>query len=239
MRTASRRFRIALPFCLGALLAPAIASARPSRRAGSSPPANLTVRIDDRAGLSPAGVARAEAIAEHLLGKVQIEPRWLDGRPFREETGSCLAPGSEDVLVLITPRPPAEGGSNPGAAGLAVFSAVDRRGSHIFIFRERLTAATASGLVDAPVILGHLLAHEIGHILMGPGSHSIGGLMAPRWSRADLRRMARGSLAFTSAEGERMRRGLHTVTARVDETGDELTARGCVRRPGSDSVDVS
>jgi hypothetical protein len=167
----------------------------------------LTVRIYDRAGLPPGGVARAEAIAEHLLGEVRIGPRWLDCRPAREETGACPPAHAEDVFVIILPRAPA-GGTNPGAVGLALLPADHRRGTHIFVFQERLAAATDSGLVDTSVILGHLLAHEIGHLLMGPGSHSIRGLMAARWSRADLGRMARGSLVFTSAEGERMRLGL-------------------------------
>jgi hypothetical protein len=168
----------------------------------------LTVRIYDRVGVPPASVARAEAIAEHLLGEVQIGPRWLDCRPSLEETGACPPAGADDIFVLIMPRAPAEEGTHPGAVGLAIQPPDHTRGTHIFIFHERLAAATDSGLVDTSVILGHLLAHEIGHILMGPGSHSTGGLMAARWSRADLGRMGRGSLLFTSAEGERMRRGL-------------------------------
>ena len=205
MRSPSRR--VALSLCLGALLAPAGASARPARRAGKSTPMSLTVRIYDRAGLAPGRVTRAQAIAERLLGAVRIEPRWLDCRPAREESGACPPARPEDVFVVIMPRALA-GERNPGAVGLAVLRADLRRGSHIFIFQERLAAATENGEVDVSVVLGHLLAHEIGHLLMGPGSHSIQGLMAARWSRADLGRMARGNLVFTSAEGQRMRHGL-------------------------------
>ncbi len=55
------------------------------------------------------------------------------------------------------------------------------------------------------LILGHAMAHELGHLLLGTNSHSRDGLMAARWNRDDLARAARGDLLFGPEESRRMK----------------------------------
>lgn len=55
------------------------------------------------------------------------------------------------------------------------------------------------------LILGHVMAHELGHLLLGAGSHSATGLMHVPWHKKELEMVAQGSLLFTSWEGEKMR----------------------------------
>ena len=54
-------------------------------------------------------------------------------------------------------------------------------------------------------ILGHAVAHEIGHLVMGLNSHSPRGLMRSGWKANELRDMAERHLLFSKREGERMR----------------------------------
>ena len=44
------------------------------------------------------------------------------------------------------------------------------------------------------VLLGHIMAHEMGHLFLGPGSHSGRGIMRFPWQKADLERASRGGL---------------------------------------------
>jgi hypothetical protein len=46
----------------------------------------------------------------------------------------------------------------------------------------------------APAVLGHVLAHEIGHVLQGVARHSDSGLMKGRWSLGEMRDIMRGVL---------------------------------------------
>ena len=50
-----------------------------------------------------------------------------------------------------------------------------------------------------------MIAHELGHLLLGTASHSSTGLMSAVWKDPELQQAVRGNLFFTSGEGERIR----------------------------------
>jgi hypothetical protein len=55
------------------------------------------------------------------------------------------------------------------------------------------------------VLLGHLMAHEMGHLLLGAGSHSVSGLMRAHWQQHELELVRQRTLAFTSGQVESIR----------------------------------
>jgi hypothetical protein len=63
--------------------------------------------------------------------------------------------------------------------------------------------------VPSEVLFGFVIAHELGHLLLGPHAHTGVGLMRPVWTRADVvNGVAQGQFRFSAAEGERIRRRL-------------------------------
>jgi len=58
---------------------------------------------------------------------------------------------------------------------------------------------------ETPVILGCVVAHETGHLLLGPNAHSASGIMQARWDRATLDRAMKGSLRFTPEQAKIIR----------------------------------
>ena len=68
------------------------------------------------------------------------------------------------------------------------------------VFMNRVTEQAAVGELSASRMLGHAIAHEIGHLLLGHNSHSPGGIMVAPWSKQDLWRMSKGDLLFTHQE---------------------------------------
>ncbi len=64
------------------------------------------------------------------------------------------------------------------------------------------------------------MAHEIGHLLLGPKRHSRSGIMRARWDQEDLRLAAEARLRFTSQQAELIRA---EVRAR---TGDQQAPQG-------------
>jgi hypothetical protein len=60
------------------------------------------------------------------------------------------------------------------------------------------------------LLLGHVIAHEVGHLLLPNGSHSAQGIMAPYMRRRDLRLAVNGQLRFQPRQGEWMRNVLRS-----------------------------
>ena len=59
-----------------------------------------------------------------------------------------------------------------------------------------------------PGPFGHILAHEIGHVLLGTDSHSPTGLMKPGWNSLDLGAMLASRLEFPRCDSEMIRNNL-------------------------------
>jgi len=57
---------------------------------------------------------------------------------------------------------------------------------------------------EIPVILGNVIAHEIGHLLLGLNSHSELGIMQKQWQRNQVRQAVTGNLLFTEEQGRLM-----------------------------------
>jgi len=57
-------------------------------------------------------------------------------------------------------------------------------------------------------ILGHAIAHEVGHLLLGPSAHSPSGIMRGVWSPDDLKLMSWTYLLFTPSQSDQLRADL-------------------------------
>ncbi|MEZ5360760.1 MAG: hypothetical protein R2748_00055 [Bryobacterales bacterium] len=74
------------------------------------------------------------------------------------------------------------------------------------VFLNRVRSHAEGMGVSEAVLLGHAIAHEVGHLLLGRNSHSVSGLMAAKWEGAALVMAGHGRLAFLSAEADEVRR---------------------------------
>jgi hypothetical protein len=53
-------------------------------------------------------------------------------------------------------------------------------------------------------ILGLVIAHELGHLLLGPGAHSTSGIMEPNWRPKDLDRALQRRMTFAPGQSEQV-----------------------------------
>jgi hypothetical protein len=58
------------------------------------------------------------------------------------------------------------------------------------------------------VPMGHLTAHELGHLLLGAGSHSSSGIMHVPWHKKELEAIAQFLMWFTPSEEGKLRAGI-------------------------------
>ena len=82
-------------------------------------------------------------------------------------------------------------------------SFLDEHGSGIYgdIFFDNVQHMSEAAHVSLGDVLGHVIAHEIGHLLLGKDAHSQTGIMRPRWSKQELKSLAMGRLLFTKEQG--------------------------------------
>jgi hypothetical protein len=166
----------------------------------------IMVHVYNYGAVQPPTVDRAELEARRIFRKAGIETEWFNAVTREGTTSITLckdARGPSHVILEILPRSMKE-----HTFGVAFDDVGQDFGSCAYVFYDSVKKLAARTTVGRDVLLAHLLAHEIGHLLLGPKSHSPVGIMRAEWSAKDLDEAATGGLVFTSTESERMRSGV-------------------------------
>ena len=114
------------------------------------------------------------------------------------------------ITLIIQPRlagPSGHGSRSVMAA--APVSQSDREGS-IYVFYDRVTDVAAMHRADTALLMGIVIAHEMGHLLLHHADHSAEGLMRGVWDADAIRRGAIGLLWFSTPEVQEIRKTLST-----------------------------
>jgi hypothetical protein len=101
--------------------------------------------------------------------------------------------------------------SNQDAMGYAVRDSNDEagRGGMAFVLFDRVEDRASSHHVSISRVLGQVIAHELGHLLLPSNSHSERGIMRAVWN------LRSGLLEyFATAQAEMIRRRLGALTRR-------------------------
>jgi hypothetical protein len=180
----------------------------------------LTVRVYDYAGLSDNTVRNSFALAARFFQRAGLQTRWVQCPTHpgeRQRFPGCRGPASEQDLVLhLCP----ESMEPPSLPPLAYGWAVPEPGAPAHVCVRRVAQAASASLresrpVSLATLLAYVIAHEIGHLLLGPGTHSPGGIMKARWLPGDLHLMEMGALRFQSQQARRMRERLDAQNTRA------------------------
>ena len=184
----------------------------PAARSATADPEtpSITVRTYNLANAPAKDLVQASQVAEEIFKQAGIEVRWLSCAVSLEEartnTACEEATGRHDLDVVVSTasitRP---GMATDASLGFALPLA---RQSQAVVLWERSKKMAASSGVPARIILGHAMAHELGHLLLHSMEHSRTGIMKSRWGKEELRRAESGGLLFTTEQAEAMREGL-------------------------------
>jgi len=109
-------------------------------------------------------------------------------------------------MIVLSPSMSRRQMVSEDTVGTAVVTRCDGGLAYVSFDRVRRVAdASARNAMD---MMGLVMAHEIGHLLLPHGSHSYTGLMRANWDVKDLRLIERADLRFTSAQADLIREGL-------------------------------
>ena len=151
----------------------------------------VSAHVTDYANLSPKQLATAETQATAAFRAAGLDLVWSLA-PFAPPASPAPDSRSTHVRVVIVPREMAEKkcraeGLAAGVMGVAISGATEARGRIAYIFYDRIERVALSLRTPVQRGLGHVLAHEIGHLLIGANSHADQGLMRPNWDPRESR----------------------------------------------------
>ncbi len=185
------------------------AIARPKVDADASEPKaadrdgiRLRVLVCDQAAVATKILEEGHRVASLIFREAGIGLEWLDGREHSVTEARCvlqihccfgkLKSKLHDRTMAFAP------------AG----------GRHVTIFWDRIRVEAAAGSHSEGMLLGYVIAHELGHLLLPPGYHSAYGVMQGRLHYEDLNQARRlGNLSFSEKEVARMQAALRAGLA--------------------------
>jgi hypothetical protein len=171
---------------------------------------NITVWVYDYAQIHHDALVQAKQEATRILRQAGVRIVWVDCPRSAEEADKYPAcrglPGPTQLVLRVLPRSLASGANGhstifgraalPDDGGFALQAGVYAYGA------EELSRGQES---PSAVILGHLMAHELGHLLIGTETRSSVGVMRQEWSVSDLERAGQGRLLFSTKDARRIR----------------------------------
>jgi hypothetical protein len=154
----------------------------------------IVVRIDNDAGVRHADLQFAESRAASVFAKIGVRVTWVDA-------ADAVANRIQPPLTLVIVNASAQRGTALFADALGIAQPSVRR-AHVFYDRVLQTQA----LRPTPMVLGDVMAHELGHLMLLSHKHSREGIMKPA---IEQRLLAIAS--FTSSEAQEIAARIRTL----------------------------
>jgi hypothetical protein len=154
----------------------------------------LAIHVYNYSRLSKVQLDRAEKASAEVFQRAGLETVWVEcpvkeiGRAkFQNRPNEA---GPKDLILKIIPKFDSKReGFTDSLFGFAA-------GFQVTIVCDRVEETAKNSECPPSKILGLMIAHEIGHALLGPDSHSPTGIMRPLWRADDFRMATRQSLRF-------------------------------------------
>ena len=204
----SRGWRLGIRLSLGLVLvwAPlALGQERPLGPEGSE--LRIAVRVFNFAPISERDLEAASQITTEILRKAGVNPDWeFCNAAEGELPEACNAPlGADEVAMRIVRRPKlTKGALGCAECGTAIEDS-SGRGTYATLIYDCFNLLPRAEDLLPSFILGTLMAHEIGHLLLAGKDHSPRGIMRPQMREQDWQLAAVGALGFTPDQAGRIR----------------------------------
>lgn len=164
----------------------------------------MAVTVCDRSAVKSETMETAKEAASRVFHRAAIDIDWID---LPAET--CALPTMARALtVIIAPHSPPDW-TSPDAMGFAPAGTGDRPRVYIFmnLIKEFISYFGLPTGEDRSlgIVLGHAIAHELGHVLIPGDAHSALGIMSARWNYEHWRAAMSGTLLFIPKQETIMR----------------------------------
>jgi hypothetical protein len=172
----------------------------------------ITVRIRNYAHIDSGVLLKAETRANKILQEAGAEAVWVvcfDGSTWSTDMACSSLPGPMDLTVNMLPFPRSERFRLRGDVfGYAAEDGEQGFGCDAWIFYDSIKSFAVEREMSLAQLLGHVFAHELGHLLLGTNSHSGMGLMRSQWSSRELFDANHGGLFFSASESRLLQKAV-------------------------------
>jgi hypothetical protein len=165
---------------------------------------SVRVLLQDAAGVPAEILERAQREVTTIFERSNIPFTWISAGTYE---GSCL-------VFKIVLKPVGGKSRNPKVVGIAPGTR-ESRGKLAFAFYERIRVYSGELGLDVSQMLGLVMAHELGHLFLPYGAHSLAGIMRPEWDRAQVHAAATGTLRFTPDQAALIRERLQASVSPI------------------------
>jgi hypothetical protein len=152
-------------------------------------------------------MGKAQVVVTAIFAQAGVRIDWLPSR-------LCRIAALDAIRLEIDMEAPAH--FSPETLAYALPYA--ESGTTIHVFYNRIMEGHRELCGE---LLGHVIAHEMGHVLEGIARHSPDGLMKARWELHDYLRMKRHHLSFSTEDVELMRNRLMSLGRLTAQSGRE------------------
>ena len=166
----------------------------------------MNVSICNPGQLPDSVVARAKAEAESVFRSVEVRIEWkgCEDAPAESRSGERWY-----TLRLRNDKPLETSHASALDAMGRAFISDSHAGSMADAYFKAIEHLAAWQQADAGALLGYVIAHELGHLLLGPG-HTADGVMRSGWNAHELKALRQHWLRFNQEECARIRQELRT-----------------------------
>ena len=189
-------FLVVAPVALAQVPSPPVAPLSPE----------MTISVHDYADVPSELLSAAEQQAREIYRRAGLETAWLNCSPKLEniEPESCHFSDATHLTLKISPRAlnvqvrdrlDVLGTAYPDDKGVGYFA---------YVFYDRVQELAVRQRLGNR-LLADVMAHEIGHLLLGSNSHSLSGIMSAHWNYDQLRNISEGTMWFIPAQSRMMR----------------------------------
>jgi len=182
----TRRFNL-----LGVLVIACVSSTRPAfggqspREDGQTVTARwqgtIVAQVDDYAEIGPGDLAPAEQLAGRIYEAIGVRVIWVHGE------GPIQDPRGLRVHVRLLSRTMAERKISKERIKADVLGQANRPSRGVYVFFHRILPVAIKHKQNYARVLGLVMAHEMGHVLLPVDSHSKSGIMSANpdvWSKS-------------------------------------------------------
>jgi len=174
----------------------------------------MTLVVRDQANVNPESLAAANKIVNRVMGDAGFDVAWIDAgellnadlAPVLDSSRQNRLPTNGYFAVVVTPL--AMEGSSKTEAGFAAVTNGPYRRAYVFYDRVKTFSDTLEPIPNSKsvgVVLGHVIAHELGHLLIPGNAHTPVGIMRGEWDYKQWKMAAAGTLLFDPAQAKLMR----------------------------------
>jgi hypothetical protein len=195
---------------------------KPSHSAGAEP--MVTVAVYDDVKLPEKVLAQSADEVTRIFHKAGVTTVWItckSSKRFSLPDVECDHPlGPTHLALRIVRRAWKAGDSIFGMA----FLSETGTGAYGDVFYDSVEKLHHDWGVSVPRVLGHVMAHELGHLLLG-NAHTREGIMCPSWRGQQLQRLTKGGLLFSREQAEFIRERLSRDRLLQRNRGDQIFYR--------------